>query len=134
MVGATDRGGQVATNPVGAEELSATSVRLLPPLAVGRPQTKSSLGQEIEVEDAESAAIRAVWTSRCSPGGATMSRVRRPPLPRGVTVIDNSSAGVRIPTCRLWCQVNLTATSAGSVWPKGIIAELTAPRWPRCRF
>ncbi|WP_428339591.1 aspartate-semialdehyde dehydrogenase [Mycobacterium sp.] len=91
IVGATGQVGQVMRRLLEEREFPATSVRFF---ASARSQGRKLpfRGQEIEVEDAETADPSGLDIALFSAGGA-MSRVQAPRFAAaGVTVIDNSSA------------------------------------------
>jgi len=91
VVGATGQVGQVMRTLLDEREFPATTVRFF---ASSRSQGRKLpfRGQEIEVEDAETADPSGLDIAVFS-AGATMSRVQAPRFAAaGVTVIDNSSA------------------------------------------
>ena len=91
IVGATGQVGQVMRRLLEEREFPATSVRFF---ASARSQGRKLpfRGQEIEVEDAQTADPGGLDIALFS-AGATMSRVQAPRFAAaGVTVIDNSSA------------------------------------------
>src|SRR6202158_4590688 len=91
VVGATGQVGQVMRTLLDERDFPATSVRFF---ASARSQGRklSFRGQEIEVEDAQTADPTGLDIALFS-AGATMSRVQAPRFAAaGVTVIDNSSA------------------------------------------
>ena len=91
VVGATGQVGQVMRSLLDERDFPATSVRFF---ASARSQGRKLpfRGQEIEVEDAETADPTGLDIAVFS-AGATMSRVQAPRFAAaGVTVIDNSSA------------------------------------------
>ena len=91
VVGATGQVGQVMRALLDERDFPATSVRFF---ASARSQGRKLAfrGQEIEVEDAETADPTGLDIALFS-AGATMSRVQAPRFAAaGVTVIDNSSA------------------------------------------
>src|SRR5258708_13505851 len=91
VVGATGQVGQVMRRLLDERDFPATSVRFF---ASARSQGRKLTfrGQEIEVEDAETADPTGLDIAVFS-AGATMSRAHAPPLvPAGATVIENSSA------------------------------------------
>src|SRR3954469_13740829 len=91
VVGATGQVGQVMRTLLDERDFPATSVRFF---ASARSQGKKLeyRGQQIEVEDAETADPSGLDIALFS-AGATMSRVQAPRFAAaGVTVIDNSSA------------------------------------------
>ena len=91
VVGATGQVGQVMRRLLEEREFPATSVRFF---ASARSQGRKLpfRGQEIEVEDAETADPSGLDIALFS-AGATMSRVQAPRFAEaGVIVIDNSSA------------------------------------------
>ncbi len=91
VVGATGQVGQVMRALLDERDFPATSVRFF---ASARSQGRKLTfrGQEIEVEDAQTADPAGLDIALFS-AGATMSRVQAPRFAAaGVTVIDNSSA------------------------------------------
>jgi len=91
VVGATGQVGQVMRRLLEERDFPATSVRFF---ASARSQGRklSFRGQEIEVEDSETADPSGLDIALFS-AGATMSRVQAPRFAQaGVIVIDNSSA------------------------------------------
>src|ERR1700678_3222992 len=91
VVGATGQVGQVMRRLLDERDFPATSVRFF---ASARSQGRKLpfRGQEIEVEDSETADPTGLDIAVFS-AGATMSRVQAPRFAAaGVTVIDNSSA------------------------------------------
>jgi len=91
VVGATGQVGQVMRTLLEERDFPATSVRFF---ASARSQGKklSFRGQEIEVEDAETADPSGLDIALFS-AGATMSRVQAPRFAAaGAVVVDNSSA------------------------------------------
>ncbi len=121
VVGATGQVGQVMRTLLEERDFPATSVRFF---ASARSQGKKLpfRGQEIEVEDAETADPAGLDIALFS-AGATMSRVQAPRFAAaGVTVIDNSSAWRKDPDVPLVVsEVNFDATPRNR--PKGIIAN-----------
>jgi aspartate-semialdehyde dehydrogenase len=120
VVGATGQVGQVMRNLLDERDFPATSVRFF---ASKRSQgTKLTFrGQEIEVEDAETADPSGLDIALFS-AGATMSRVQAPRFAAaGVTVIDNSSAWRKDPEVPLVVSEVNFADAANR--PKGIIAN-----------
>ncbi|MGA9492632.1 MAG: aspartate-semialdehyde dehydrogenase [Mycobacterium sp.] len=120
VVGATGQVGQVMRTLLDEREFPATSVRFF---ASSRSQGRKLpfRGQEIEVEDAETADPTGLDIAVFS-AGATMSRVQAPRFAAaGVTVIDNSSAW------RKDAQVPLVVSEVNFAdarnRPKGIIAN-----------
>src|SRR5947208_15788782 len=91
VVGATGQVGQVMRALLGERDFRASSVRFF---ASARSQGRKLpfRGQEIEVEDAETADPSGLDIALFSAGGA-MSKVQAPRFAAaGVTVIENSSA------------------------------------------
>src|SRR3977135_4647253 len=91
VIGATGQVGQGMRTLLDERDFPATSVRFF---ASSRSQGRklSFRGQEIEVEDAETADPSGLDIALFS-AGAAMSRVQAPRFAAaGVTVIDNSSA------------------------------------------
>jgi aspartate-semialdehyde dehydrogenase len=120
VVGATGQVGQVMRSLLDERNFPATSVRFF---ASARSQGRKLTfrGQEIEVEDAETADPTGLDVALFS-AGATMSRVQAPRFAAaGVTVIDNSSAWRKDPEVPLVVsEVNFAAARNR---PKGIIAN-----------
>jgi aspartate-semialdehyde dehydrogenase len=121
VVGATGQVGQVMRTLLEERDFPATSMRFF---ASSRSQGKklSFRGQEIEVEDAETADPTGLDIALFS-AGATMSRVQAPRFAQaGAVVIDNSSAWRKDPDVPLVVSEVNFARDAG-VRPKGIIAN-----------
>jgi aspartate-semialdehyde dehydrogenase len=120
VVGATGQVGQVMRALLDERDFPATSVRFF---ASARSQGRKLgfRGQEIEVEDAETADPSGLDIALFS-AGATMSRVQAPRFAAaGVTVIDNSSAWRKDPDVPLVVsEVNFADAKNR---PKGIIAN-----------
>jgi aspartate-semialdehyde dehydrogenase len=120
VVGATGQVGQVMRALLDERQFPATTVRFF---ASARSQGRKLTfrGQEIEVEDAETADPSGLDIALFS-AGATMSRVQAPRFAAaGVTVIDNSSAWRKDPQVPLVVsEVNFAAARNR---PKGIIAN-----------
>ncbi|BBY06093.1 aspartate-semialdehyde dehydrogenase [Mycobacterium noviomagense] len=120
VVGATGQVGQVMRTLLEERNFPATSVRFF---ASARSQGRKLAfrGQEIEVEDAETADPAGLDIALFS-AGATMSRVQAPRFASaGVTVIDNSSAWRKDPGVPLVVsEVNFADARRR---PKGIIAN-----------
>ena len=124
VVGATGQVGQVMRTLLEDRDFPATSVRFF---ASARSQGKKLpfRGQEIEVEDAETADPAGLDIALFS-AGAAMSRVQAPRFAAaGVTVIDNSSAWRKDPDVPLVVsEVNFDRDVRGaSRLAKGIIAN-----------
>ena len=123
VVGATGQVGVVMRKLLEERAFPATSVRFF---ASSRSAGKklSFRGQEIEVEDAETADPTGLDIALFS-AGATMSRVQAPRFAAaGVTVIDNSSAWRKDPDVPLVVsEVNFDRDVRGKTLPKGIIAN-----------
>jgi aspartate-semialdehyde dehydrogenase len=124
VVGATGQVGQVMRRLLEEREFLATSVRFF---ASARSQGRKLpfRGQEIEVEDAETADPSGLDIALFS-AGATMSRVQAPRFAAaGVTVIDNSSAWRKDDQVPLVVsEVNFDRDVRGTGrLPKGIIAN-----------
>ncbi len=121
VVGATGQVGQVMRKLLEERDFQVSSVRFF---ASARSQGKKLpfRGQEIEVEDAETADPTGLDIALFS-AGATMSRVQAPRFAAaGVTVIDNSSAWRKDPDVPLVVsEVNFARDAANR--PKGIIAN-----------
>ncbi|MUL79784.1 aspartate-semialdehyde dehydrogenase [Mycolicibacterium sp. CBMA 226] len=125
VVGATGQVGQVMRKLLEERDFPATAVRFF---ASARSEGKKLTfrGQEIEVENSETADPSGLDIALFS-AGATMSRVQAPRFAAaGVTVIDNSSAWRKDPDVPLVVsEVNFdrdVAQLAGPL-PKGIIAN-----------
>jgi aspartate-semialdehyde dehydrogenase len=123
VVGATGQVGVVMRNLLEERNFPATSVRFF---ASARSAGKklSFRGQDIEVEDAETADPTGLDIALFS-AGATMSRVQAPRFAAaGVTVIDNSSAWRKDPDVPLVVsEVNFDRDVRGTTLAKGIIAN-----------
>jgi aspartate-semialdehyde dehydrogenase len=121
VVGATGQVGQVMRRLLDERDFPVTSIRFF---ASARSQGRKLgfRGQEIEVEDAETADPTGLDIALFS-AGATMSRVQAPRFAAaGVTVIDNSSAWRKDPDVPLVVsEVNYHRDAA--IRPKGIIAN-----------
>ncbi|HEX9833310.1 MAG TPA: aspartate-semialdehyde dehydrogenase [Mycobacterium sp.] len=121
VVGATGQVGQVMRTLLEERDFPAKSVRFF---ASSRSQGKKLAfrGQEIEVEDAETADPAGLDIALFS-AGATMSRVQAPRFAEaGAVVIDNSSAWRKDPDVPLVVSEVNFARDAGRR-PKGIIAN-----------
>jgi aspartate-semialdehyde dehydrogenase len=125
VVGATGQVGQVMRRLLDERDFPAASVRFF---ASARSQGRKLTfrGQEIEVEDAETADPTGLDIALFSAGGA-MSRVQAPRFAAaGVTVIDNSSAWRKDPDVPLVVsEVNFARDVVGGArsLKKGIIAN-----------
>src|SRR6202021_1367652 len=124
VVGATGQVGRVMRSLLDERDFPATSVRFF---ASARSQGRKLpfRGQEIEVEDAETADPTGLDIAVFS-AGATMSRVQAPRFAAaGVTVIDNSSAWRKDDQVPLVVsEVNFDRDVRGTGrLPKGIIAN-----------
>ncbi|MDP7738229.1 aspartate-semialdehyde dehydrogenase [Mycobacterium paragordonae] len=121
VVGATGQVGQVMRTLLDQRDFPASSVRFF---ASARSQGRKLpfRGQEIEVEDAETADPSGLDIALFSAGGA-MSKVQAPRFAAaGVTVIDNSSAWRKDPDVPLVVsEVNFKRDAHRR--PKGIIAN-----------
>src|SRR3954466_14213783 len=121
VVGATGQVGQVMRTLLDERDFPATSVRFF---ASARSQGKKLpfRGQEIEVEDAETADPSGLDIALFS-AGATMSRVQAPRFAAaGAIVVDNSSAWRKDPDVPLVVsEVNFARDAHHR--PKGIIAN-----------
>lgn len=121
VVGATGQVGQVMRTLLEERDFPVTSVRFF---ASARSAGKKLpfRGQEIEVEDAETADPSGLDIALFS-AGATMSRVQAPRFAAaGVVVIDNSSAWRKDPEVPLVVsEVNFARDARNR--PKGIIAN-----------
>ncbi|CAM3306126.1 aspartate-semialdehyde dehydrogenase [Mycobacterium intermedium] len=121
VVGATGQVGQVMRTLLEERDFPADSVRFF---ASARSQGRKLpfRGQEIEVEDAETADPSGLDIALFS-AGATMSRVQAPRFAAaGATVIDNSSAWRKDPDVPLVVSEVNFERDAGQR-PKGIIAN-----------
>jgi aspartate-semialdehyde dehydrogenase len=121
VVGATGQVGQVMRTLLEERDFPATSVRFF---ASARSQGRKLpwRGQEIEVEDAETADPAGLDIALFS-AGATMSRVQAPRFAdAGAVVIDNSSAWRKDPDVPLVVSEVNFERDAGNR-PKGIIAN-----------
>ncbi|GAB3028231.1 aspartate-semialdehyde dehydrogenase [Mycobacterium bourgelatii] len=121
VVGATGQVGQVMRTLLEERDFPADSVRFF---ASARSQGRKLpfRGQEIEVEDAETADPAGLDIALFS-AGATMSRVQAPRFAAaGATVIDNSSAWRKDPEVPLVVSEVNFERDAGQR-PKGIIAN-----------
>ncbi|MDR3659966.1 MAG: aspartate-semialdehyde dehydrogenase, partial [Mycobacterium sp.] len=123
VVGATGQVGQVMRKLLEERDFPATSVRFF---ASARSEGKKLTfrGQEIEVENSETADLTGLDIALFS-AGATMSRVQAPRFAAaGAVVIDNSSAWRKDPDVPLVVsEVNFERDVAGRTLPKGIIAN-----------
>lgn len=123
VVGATGQVGAVMRKLLEEREFPASSVRFF---ASARSEGKKLAfrGQEIEVENTETADPSGLDIALFS-AGATMSRVQAPRFAQaGVTVIDNSSAWRKDPDVPLVVsEVNFDRDVRGVKLPKGIIAN-----------
>jgi aspartate-semialdehyde dehydrogenase len=123
VVGATGQVGQVMRKLLEERDFPVTSVRFF---ASSRSQGKKLpfRGQEIEVEDAETADPSGLDIALFS-AGATMSRVQAPRFAAaGAVVIDNSSAFRKDPDVPLVVsEVNFARDVANRSLKKGIIAN-----------
>ena len=121
VVGATGQVGQVMRALLDERDFQADSVRFF---ASARSQGKKLefRGQQIEVEDAETADPRGLDIALFS-AGATMSRVQAPRFAAaGAVVVDNSSAWRKDPDVPLVVsEVNFERDAHNR--PKGIIAN-----------
>ncbi|MBB3601453.1 aspartate-semialdehyde dehydrogenase [Mycolicibacterium sp. BK556] len=121
VVGATGQVGQVMRTLLEERDFPVTSVRFF---ASARSAGKKLpfRGQEIEVEDSDTADPSGLDIALFS-AGATMSRVQAPRFAAaGVVVIDNSSAWRKDPEVPLVVSEVNFARDAGNR-PKGIIAN-----------
>ncbi|MDP9166867.1 MAG: aspartate-semialdehyde dehydrogenase [Actinomycetota bacterium] len=121
VVGATGQVGQVMRKLLEERDFPAESVRFF---ASARSQGKKLTfrGQEIEVEDAETADPSGLDIALFS-AGATMSRVQAPRFAAaGAVVVDNSSAWRKDPDVPLVVSEVNFRRDAG-IRPKGIIAN-----------
>ena len=132
VVGATGQVGQVMRRLLDERDFPATSVRFF---ASARSQGRKLpfRGQEIEVEDAETADPTGLDIALFS-AGATMSRVQAPRFAAaGVTVIDNSSAWRKDPDVPLVVSEVNFARDVAQPAQRASSPTRTAPPWPRCR-
>ncbi|MBV5241954.1 aspartate-semialdehyde dehydrogenase [Mycolicibacterium sp. PAM1] len=121
VVGATGQVGQVMRNLLAERDFPATEVRFF---ASARSAGKKLefRGEEIEVEDAETADPSGLDIALFS-AGATMSRVQAPRFAAaGAVVVDNSSAWRKDPDVPLIVSEVNFERDAGNR-PKGIIAN-----------
>jgi aspartate-semialdehyde dehydrogenase len=123
VVGATGQVGVVMRQLLEDRDFPASQVRFFAS-ARSAGRTLSFRGQEIEVEDAETADPSGLDIALFS-AGATMSRVQAPRFAAaGVTVIDNSSAWRKDPDVPLVVsEVNFARDVRGASLKKGIIAN-----------
>src|ERR1700761_1056576 len=121
VVGATSQVGQVMRRLLDERDFPATDVRFFASARSQGPKLPFR-GQEIEVEDAETADPSGLDIALFS-AGATMSRVQAPRFAAaGVTVVDNSSAWRKDPDVPLVVsEVNFERDAHNR--PKGIIAN-----------
>jgi aspartate-semialdehyde dehydrogenase len=121
VVGATGQVGQVMRTLLDVRDFPATTVRFFAS-AHSQGRKLTFRGQEIEVEDAETADPTGLDIALFS-AGKTMSRVQAPRFAAaGVTVIDNSSAWRKDPDVPLVVsEVNFARDAHHR--PKGIIAN-----------
>ncbi|MUL66107.1 aspartate-semialdehyde dehydrogenase [Mycobacterium sp. CBMA 234] len=123
VVGATGQVGQVMRKLLEERDFPATSVRFF---ASARSEGKKLTfrGQEIEVENSETADPSGLDIALFS-AGATMSRVQAPRFAAaGAIVVDNSSAWRKDPDVPLVVsEVNFDRDVRGKQLPKGIIAN-----------
>ena len=123
VVGATGQVGQVMRTLLAERDFPATEVRFF---ASARSAGKklSFRGQEIEVEDSETADPSGLDIALFS-AGATMSRVQAPRFAAaGAVVVDNSSAWRKDPEVPLVVsEVNFDRDVRDVRLPKGIIAN-----------
>ncbi len=123
VVGATGQVGQVMRKLLEERDFPASSVRFFASARSAGRKLRFR-GEEIEVEDAETADPTGLDIALFS-AGATMSRVQAPRFAAaGVTVIDNSSAWRKDPDVPLVVsEVNFDRDVRGKTLPKGIIAN-----------
>ncbi|MGH3594924.1 MAG: aspartate-semialdehyde dehydrogenase, partial [Mycobacterium sp.] len=120
VVGATGQVGQVMRMLLDDRDFPAPTVRFFAS-ARSRGRKLGFRGQEIEVEDAETADPAGLDIALFS-AGAAMSRVHAPRfVAAGVTVIDNSSAWRKDPDVPL--VVSEVNFADARTRPKGIIAN-----------
>jgi len=123
VVGATGQVGQVMRKLLEEREFPATSVRFFAS-ARSQGRTLGFRGEEVAVEDAETADPAGLDIALFS-AGATMSRVQAPRFAAaGAVVIDNSSAWRKDPGVPLVVsEVNFDRDVRGATLRKGIIAN-----------
>ncbi len=123
VVGATGQVGQVMRTLLAERGFPATEVRFFAS-ARSAGRKLEFRGDQIEVEDAETADPTGLDIALFS-AGATMSRVQAPRFAAaGVTVIDNSSAWRKDPDIPLVVsEVNFDRDVRGRALAKGIIAN-----------
>jgi aspartate-semialdehyde dehydrogenase len=123
VVGATGQVGQVMRNLLEERDFPASGVRFFAS-SRSRGRKLAFRGQEIEVEDAETADPSGVDIALFS-AGATMSRLQAPRFAAaGATVIDNSSAWRKDPDVPLVVsEVNFDRDVRDAAPAKGIIAN-----------
>ncbi len=123
VVGATGQVGQVMRTLLAERDFPATEVRFFAS-ARSAGRKLEFRGDQIEVEDAETADPTGLDIALFS-AGATMSRVQAPRFAAaGVTVIDNSSAWRKDPDIPLVVsEVNFDRDVRGRALAKGIIAN-----------
>jgi aspartate-semialdehyde dehydrogenase len=125
VVGATGQVGQVMRTLLEQRDFPASSVRFFASSRSAGSKL-SFRGQEIEVEDSETADPAGIDIALFS-AGATMSRVQAPRFAAaGAVVVDNSSAWRKDPDVPLVVsEVNYSRDVAGRArsLPKGIIAN-----------
>jgi aspartate-semialdehyde dehydrogenase len=123
VVGATGQVGVVMRKLLEERDFPATSVRFFASTRSAGKKLRFR-GQEIEVEDAETADPTGLDIALFS-AGATLSRVQAPRFAAaGATVIDNSSAWRKDPDVPLVVsEVNFDRDVRGTTLKKGIIAN-----------
>ena len=123
VVGATGQVGQVMRTLLAERDFPATEVRFFAS-ARSAGRKLEFRGDQIEVEDAETADPTGLDIALFS-AGATMSRVQAPRFAAaGVTVIDNSSAWRKDPDIPLVVsEVNFDRDVRGRALARGIIAN-----------
>lgn len=123
VVGATGQVGQVMRTLLEERDFPASGVRFFAS-SRSRGRKLAFRGQEIEVEDAETADPSGVDIALFS-AGSTMSRLQAPRFAAaGATVIDNSSAWRKDPDVPLVVsEVNFARDVRDAVPAKGIIAN-----------
>jgi aspartate-semialdehyde dehydrogenase len=123
VVGATGQVGVVMRQLLEERDFPATSVRFFASTRSAGKKLRFR-GQEIEVEDAETADPTGLDIALFS-AGATLSRVQAPRFAAaGATVIDNSSAWRKDPDVPLVVsEVNFDRDVRGTTLKKGIIAN-----------
>ena len=131
VVGATGQVGQVMRRLLDERDFPAATVRFF---ASARSQGRKLefRGQQIEVEDAETADPSGLDIALFS-AGATLSRGRRrgsPPLAPSSSTTRRPGAGT--PKCPSWFRRSTSRVTRAFV-PRASSPTRTAPQWRRCR-